>query len=84
MDVIRAPVPRERLGIWAALIQRLDDLDAKVRPELAQRCAHTLMNLGYYHSSFGSFLLSTAITEQDIDNLIGAIEQSLHNLDLVG
>jgi glutamate-1-semialdehyde 2,1-aminomutase len=42
-----------------------------------------LMNLGYYHFSFGSFLLSTAITEQDIDDLIAAIEQALHNLDLV-
>jgi glutamate-1-semialdehyde 2,1-aminomutase len=42
-----------------------------------------LMNLGYYHFSFGSFLLSTAITEQDIDDLIGGIEESLHRLDLV-
>jgi len=42
-----------------------------------------LMNLGYYHFSFGSFLLSTAITEDDIDSLIGGIEQALHNLGLV-
>jgi hypothetical protein len=42
-----------------------------------------LMNLGFYHFSFGSFLLSTAITEQDIDDLLAGIEQSLHRLGLV-
>jgi hypothetical protein len=52
-------------------------------PEKIVNLGIALMNLGYYHFSFGSFLLSTAITEQDIDDLVAGIEQALHNLGLV-
>ena len=34
-----------------------------------------LMNEGYYHFSFGSFLLSTSHTEGDIDSLLAGIER---------
>src|SRR5215207_414149 len=43
-----------------------------------------LMNEGFYHFSFGSFLIGSTHTEQDIDDLIAGIERALHNLDLVG
>jgi glutamate-1-semialdehyde 2,1-aminomutase len=43
-----------------------------------------LMNLGFYHFSFGSFLIGSTHTEQDIDDLIAGLEQALHNLELVG
>lgn len=42
-----------------------------------------LMNEGYYHFSFGSFLLSTSHTEADIDSLLAGIERALHNLGFV-
>lgn len=42
-----------------------------------------LMNEGFYHFSFGSFLLSTTHTEADIDSLLGGIERALHNLGYV-
>ena len=43
-----------------------------------------LMNEGFYHFSFGSFLLSTVHTEDDIDALLSGIERSLHRLGYVG
>jgi glutamate-1-semialdehyde aminotransferase len=42
-----------------------------------------LMNEGYYHFSFGSFLLSTSHTEGDIDSLLAGLERALHNLGYV-
>lgn len=42
-----------------------------------------LMNDGYYHFSFGSFLLSTSHTEADIDSLLAGIERALHTLGYV-
>src|SRR5215213_7342764 len=42
-----------------------------------------LMNEGFYHFSFGSFLLSTTHTEADIDSLLGGIERALHHLGYV-
>jgi len=43
-----------------------------------------LMNEGFYHFSFGSFLLSTEILEQHIDALLGGIERAMHSLGYVG
>jgi hypothetical protein len=43
-----------------------------------------LMNEGFYHFSFGSFLIGSTHTEQDIDDLVAGIERALHNLELVG
>lgn len=42
-----------------------------------------LMNLGFYHFSFGSFLIGTTHQESDIDALVGGIEEALHNLGYV-
>jgi glutamate-1-semialdehyde aminotransferase len=42
-----------------------------------------LMNEGFYHFSFGSFLLSTSHTEADIDSLLDGLERALHNLGYV-
>ncbi len=44
----------------------------------------TLMNLGVYQYSFGSFLLSTEIDEDDVGTLVGAMEEALHRLGYVG
>jgi glutamate-1-semialdehyde 2,1-aminomutase len=43
-----------------------------------------LMNRGFYHFSFGSFLIGSTHTEQDIDDLLAGIEQALHDVELVG
>ena len=43
-----------------------------------------LMNEGFYHFSFGSFLLSTEIREPHIEALLGGIERAMHNLGYVG
>jgi glutamate-1-semialdehyde 2,1-aminomutase len=68
---------------WAP--ERVVDYRTRMQddPEKIVNLGIALMNLGYYHFSFGSFLLSTAITEQDIDDLVAGIEQALHNLGLV-
>ena len=42
-----------------------------------------LNNEGYYLFSFGAFLLSTAVTEQDIDGFLAATERALKAVDLV-
>src|SRR5205823_250128 len=42
-----------------------------------------LNNEGYYLFSFGAFLLSTAVTEQDIDGFLAATERALEAVDLV-
>jgi glutamate-1-semialdehyde 2,1-aminomutase len=42
-----------------------------------------LMNRGCYHFSFGSFLISTTHTEDDMDYLVDAIDESLHALEYV-
>ena len=42
-----------------------------------------LMNEGYYQMSLGYFLISTEITETDIDGFLGALERALHTLELV-
>jgi glutamate-1-semialdehyde 2,1-aminomutase len=42
-----------------------------------------LNNEGYYAWSFGAFLLSTAVTEPDIDRFIEATDRALHAVDLV-
>jgi len=42
-----------------------------------------LMNQGYYQMSLGYFLISTEITEEDIDGFLGALENALHTLEYV-
>jgi glutamate-1-semialdehyde aminotransferase len=42
-----------------------------------------LNNEGYYLFSFGAFLLSTAVTDQDIDGFLAATERALEAVDLV-
>jgi glutamate-1-semialdehyde 2,1-aminomutase len=42
-----------------------------------------LNNEGYYLFSFGAFLLSTAVTEQEIDTFLAATERALEAVDLV-
>jgi len=42
-----------------------------------------LMNEGYYQMSFGYFLLSAAIGEEEIDGFLSALERALHTVDLV-
>jgi glutamate-1-semialdehyde 2,1-aminomutase len=42
-----------------------------------------LMNEGYYQMSLGYFLISTEITEADIDGFLGALERALHTLEYV-
>ena len=42
-----------------------------------------LNNEGYYLFSFGAFLLSTAVTEQDIDGFLAATERALEAVDLI-
>ncbi len=42
-----------------------------------------LNNEGYYLFSFGAFLLSTAVSEQDIDAFLAATERALEAVDLV-
>jgi glutamate-1-semialdehyde 2,1-aminomutase len=42
-----------------------------------------LMNEGYYQMSLGYFLISTEITEADIDGFLGALERALHTLGYV-
>jgi glutamate-1-semialdehyde 2,1-aminomutase len=42
-----------------------------------------LNNEGYYLFSFGAFLLSTAVTEQDIDGFLAATERALEAVELV-
>lgn len=42
-----------------------------------------LMNDGYYQMYFGSFLLSTAHGEQEIDDFLAAMENVLHRLEYV-
>ena len=43
-----------------------------------------LMNEGYYQMSLGYFLISTEITEADIDGFLAALERALHTLEYVG
>jgi glutamate-1-semialdehyde 2,1-aminomutase len=42
-----------------------------------------LMNEGYYQMSLGYFLISTQITEADIDGFLAALERALHTLEYV-
>jgi glutamate-1-semialdehyde 2,1-aminomutase len=42
-----------------------------------------LMNEGYYQMSLGYFLISTEITEADIDGFLAALERALHTLGYV-
>lgn len=42
-----------------------------------------LNNEGYYLFSFGAFLLSTAVTESDIDGFLAATERALAAVDLI-
>jgi glutamate-1-semialdehyde 2,1-aminomutase len=42
-----------------------------------------LMNEGYYQMSLGYFLISTEITESDVDGFLGALERALHTLGYV-
>jgi glutamate-1-semialdehyde 2,1-aminomutase len=42
-----------------------------------------LMNEGYYQMSLGYFLISTEITETDIDGFLAALERALHTLEYV-
>jgi glutamate-1-semialdehyde 2,1-aminomutase len=42
-----------------------------------------LMNQGYYQMSLGYFLISTEISESDIDGFLAALERSLHTLGYV-
>jgi hypothetical protein len=42
-----------------------------------------LMNEGYYQMSLGYFLISTEITEDDVDGFLGALERALHTLEYV-
>lgn len=42
-----------------------------------------LMNQGYYQMSLGYFLISTQITEADIDGFLAALERGLHALGYV-
>ena len=42
-----------------------------------------LNNEGYYLFSFGAFLLSTAVTEHDIDEFLAATESALKAVDLI-
>jgi glutamate-1-semialdehyde 2,1-aminomutase len=41
-----------------------------------------LNNEGYYQFSFGAFLLSTAVTDHEIDGFLAAMERSLHAVEL--
>jgi glutamate-1-semialdehyde 2,1-aminomutase len=43
----------------------------------------TLMNLGVYQYSFGSFLFSTEIGEAEVGELLAAMEEALHRLGYV-
>jgi glutamate-1-semialdehyde 2,1-aminomutase len=43
-----------------------------------------LMNEGFYQMSLGYFLISTEITEADIDAFLAALERGLHTLGYVG
>jgi glutamate-1-semialdehyde 2,1-aminomutase len=42
-----------------------------------------LMNEGYYQMSLGYFLISTEITEADVDGFLAALERALHTLGYV-
>jgi glutamate-1-semialdehyde 2,1-aminomutase len=42
-----------------------------------------LMNEGYYQMSLGYFLISTEITDADIDGFLAALERALHTLEYV-
>ena len=42
-----------------------------------------LNNEGYYLFSFGAFLLSTAVTPDDIDGFLAALERALHAVELI-
>ena len=42
-----------------------------------------LNNEGYYQFSFGAFLISTAVTESDIDGFLAATERALAAVDLI-
>jgi glutamate-1-semialdehyde 2,1-aminomutase len=42
-----------------------------------------LMNEGYYQMSLGYFLISTEITEADVDGFLAALERALHTLEYV-
>jgi glutamate-1-semialdehyde 2,1-aminomutase len=44
----------------------------------------TLMNLGVYQYSFGSFLLGMEHDEEDMDRLVGAIDEAIDRLGYVG
>jgi glutamate-1-semialdehyde 2,1-aminomutase len=51
------------------------------REKVANLCL-ALNNEGYYLFSFGAFLLSTAVTEEDVDAFLGAAERALHAVEL--
>jgi glutamate-1-semialdehyde aminotransferase len=42
-----------------------------------------LMNDGVYQMSFGYFLLSAAVGEEEIDGFLGSLERALHVLGYV-
>ena len=42
-----------------------------------------LMNEGYYQMSFGYFLVSAAIDEEEIDGFLAALERALHTVGYV-
>ena len=65
----------ERVFDYATLLQ--DDREKVINIGLA------LNNEGYYLFSFGAFLLSTAVTESDIDEFLKATERALHAVELV-
>jgi glutamate-1-semialdehyde aminotransferase len=42
-----------------------------------------LNNEGFYLFSFGAFLLSTAVTEADVDAFLAGLERALHAVELI-
>jgi glutamate-1-semialdehyde 2,1-aminomutase len=52
------------------------------REKVANLCL-ALNNEGYYLFSFGAFLLSTAVTEEDVDAFLVAAERALHAVELI-
>jgi glutamate-1-semialdehyde 2,1-aminomutase len=68
---------------WAA--ERVRDYRTRMQSD-RQKIVNlhlALMNEGYYQMSLGYFLISTEITEADIDGFLGALERALHTLDYV-
>jgi glutamate-1-semialdehyde 2,1-aminomutase len=65
----------ERVASYKTLVK--DDKEKIVNLGVA------LNNEGYYSWSFGAYLLSTAVTDADIDGLIEATDRALHAVDLV-